>query len=122
MMCLILLLLDVMHSAADRANVAGTLSFCVWTVPFVMRSVLVHLLFTDKFVYPKYSRWFLFLFDFIGAGADNDLYINQAIVFIEDAIQVSKNVFVSCYVMLPMLGVCHVLCQFLSFSVFRQHL
>lgn len=87
---------------------------------FVMRTVIVHLLLTDKlfypkFICPKYSKWFLFLFNFIGAGADNDLYINQAIVFIEDAIQVSINFFLA--VMLPMLDVCHTLPDFKFFYV-----
>lgn len=74
---------------------------CVYSA-LCVRTMIVHLLLTDKcfypkFVYPKYSKRFLFLFYFIGAGADNDLHINQAIVFIEDAIQVSNHVFISCY-------------------------
>lgn len=31
----------------------------------------------------------MFLFNVIATGSDNDLYINQAVVFIEDAIQVN---------------------------------
>lgn len=33
----------------------------------------------------------MFLFNVIATGSDNDLYINQAVVFIEDAIQVNTT-------------------------------
>lgn len=51
---------------------------------------------------------FFFFFNFIGTGTDNDLYINQAVVFIEDAIQV--NVTYLLVIMLPMLDICHTFC------------
>lgn len=47
----------------------------------------------------------LFFFNFIGTGTDNDLYINQAVVFIEDAIQVNITYLLA--IMLPMLDICH---------------
>lgn len=73
-----------------------SLFLCVCSALCHENLLLTNKLFYPKFFYPKYSKWFLFLFDFLGAGADNDLYINQAIVFIEDAIQVSK-IFFFCY-------------------------
>lgn len=55
----------------------------------------------------KPPKWFLFLFNFSGTG-DNDLYINQAVVFIEDAIQVNITCFLA--ITLPMLDTCHMFC------------
>lgn len=97
-----------MHSAANGANMAGAISLlCVCTVPFIMRTTVVELLVTEIH-YLKYSKWFLLLFNFVGTGADNDLYINQAVVFIEDAIQVNMAHLLA--ILLPMLDICHTFC------------